>query len=137
MNDAALAQSSCDVDEVCYRLGQSGARPWGSWQVLAVGPRYIVKRVEVLPGGRLSLQYHEFRAERWTLVQGAGEAEIGEERRILEVGAHVLIPVGVSHRLSNVGDEPLVVIEVQMGRRLDEADIVRVADDYGRVRRSA
>ena len=86
----------------------------------------------VLPGQRLSLQYHHHRAEQWTMVEGSAEVEIDGAVRAVAAGEHVHIPLGATHRIRNVGAEPLVFIEVQVGDVLDEDDIVRLEDDYGR-----
>jgi mannose-6-phosphate isomerase-like protein (cupin superfamily) len=42
------------------------------------------------------------------------------------------IPRGAIHRMSNPGETPLVLIEVQVGDYLGEDDIERLEDDYGR-----
>lgn len=117
---------------VRYAVGDRDERPWGTWEVLAVGAGYTLKRIVVSPGQRLSLQYHEFRAEHWTVVQGCAEAEIDGVRHALAAGEHVFVPLHAPHRVRNTGGEPLVIIEVQTGTCLDEHDIVRLSDDYGR-----
>jgi mannose-6-phosphate isomerase-like protein (cupin superfamily) len=117
---------------VRYAVGDSDNRPWGRWEVVATGDRYTVKRITVLPGQRLSLQYHHHRSEHWTVVDGEAEVEIDQAVHRLGFGQHVFIKVGASHRVRNVGTSPLVFIEVQVGDLLDENDIVRVSDDYGR-----
>lgn len=117
---------------VSYQVGESDIRPWGQWQVLDVGEHYIVKRITVFPGARLSLQYHNFRAERWTSVEGEGVAEIDGVKHSFRLGESVGIPLKAQHRVSNSGKVPLVFIEVQYGEKLAEDDIVRVEDDYNR-----
>jgi len=117
---------------VRYTVGAEATRPWGSWHVVDTGPGFVVKRIEVKPGQRLSLQYHEHRAEIWTVVSGVGIAEIDAERRNIQSGDVVKIPELARHRLQNAGHEPLVIIEVQQGQILDEEDIIRLADDYRR-----
>ncbi len=118
---------------VRYSVGESATRPWGSWEVLATGEGYTLKRIEVKPAQRLSLQYHRFRAERWMVVQGVAEAEIDRVSCTLTAGESVSVPLGAHHRLKNIGDVPLIIIEVQMGVYLDESDIIRLEDDYARV----
>lgn len=108
-------------------------RPWGSFEVLAHGPRHLVKRLVVAPGGVLSLQHHVHRAEHWLVVSGRGAVQVGAERWVVGPDDRVTVPVGALHRLECVGPEPLVVIEVQTGDRLTEDDIVRHEDVYGRV----
>ncbi len=115
-----------------YRAGESDERPWGRWTVLDVGEGFAVKRVEVKPGARLSLQRHRHRAEDWMLVAGSAIVRVGEEERRLCAPAHVHIPSGALHQIANPGDDMLIFVEVQTGPVLDENDIERLADDYGR-----
>jgi mannose-6-phosphate isomerase-like protein (cupin superfamily) len=120
-----------------YKTGQSGRRPWGKWRVIDVGAAHAVKRIEVAPGGRLSLQRHEGRAERWVVVAGEGIVTLGARTRRLAPGGSVAIPKRAIHRLENDGREVLILIEIQLGTHLDEADIERLADDYDRSRKRA
>jgi mannose-6-phosphate isomerase len=133
MNELVHGQAPSCHPAVRYSVGESDTRPWGSWEVVAVGPTYTLKRIQVAAGGRLSLQYHEFRAEHWTIVEGWAEVEIDGETRAAIAGDHVFIPVRAPHRIKNVGPTPLTFVEVQTGELLDENDIVRLVDDYGRV----
>ncbi len=106
--------------------------PWGVYQILGSGPGYQVKNLTVAPGEALSLQYHQHRHEHWTVVGGSGRA-IADNRAIdLVPGATVEVPRGAVHRIENDGASPLVVIEVQLGDYLEEDDIVRLEDRYGR-----
>ena len=107
-------------------------RSWGSFTVLDEGPAYKVKRIEVLPGKRLSYQKHARRAEQWMVVAGAGRATLDGEANTLRIGETIDIPVGASHRIENPGTEFLVFIEIQRGDYLGEDDIVRLEDDFGR-----
>jgi len=117
-----------------YIVGDSDERPWGRWEVLAVGEGFAVKKITVKPGEILSLQYHHYRAEHWIVL--AGEAEVTVDgivqRKIPD--ETVYIPVGAKHRIANPGSEELVFIEVQTGDKLVEDDIVRLEDSYGRAR---
>jgi mannose-6-phosphate isomerase-like protein (cupin superfamily) len=115
-----------------YVLGQRDERPWGAWEIVAVGPGYAVKRIVVRPGQRLSLQRHAFRAEHWVLVAGRARVTRGTAMFPLSPGGHAAIAPGDAHRIENPGTEDLVFIEVQHGERLDEDDIERLQDDYGR-----
>lgn len=117
---------------VGYEVGQSDQRPWGSWEVLAVGPGYAVKRIVVFPGARLSLQRHAHRSEHWVLVGGTGRVTLNDQTMDFVSGQHVTIGLGQIHRIENTGAEPLIFIEVQHGHRLEEDDIERLSDDYGR-----
>jgi mannose-6-phosphate isomerase len=117
---------------VRYFLGEMGERPWGRWRVLETGEGFCVKRIEVEPGQRLSLQYHHHRSEDWIIVAGDGLVEIGAEHITVKSGDRVRIPLLAHHRIRNTGAVTLIFIEVQHGAHLDENDIVRVEDDYGR-----
>ena len=107
-------------------------RPWGSYTVLEEGPRFKIKRIEVKPGGRLSLQSHKHRAEHWVVVSGSALVTNGENVQRMETDQSTYIPLGARHRLENPEDEPLVMIEVQSGDYLGEDDITRYEDIYGR-----
>jgi mannose-6-phosphate isomerase len=107
-------------------------RPWGSFTVLDEGSNYKVKRLEVLPGKRLSYQKHSKRAEHWVVVQGTAKVTLDGREIIVRDGEDIDISVGAAHRVENPGDETLVFIEVQRGSYLGEDDIVRLEDDFGR-----
>jgi mannose-1-phosphate guanylyltransferase/mannose-6-phosphate isomerase len=107
-------------------------RPWGSYQTLHAGHRVQVKHIVVKPGGKLSLQMHHHRAEHWVVVQGTAKIVRGDEDMVLTEDQSTYIPLGTKHRLENPGKIPLHVIEVQSGAYLDEDDIVRFEDTYGR-----
>lgn len=109
----------------------SDKRPWGSFHVLDEGDCFKVKRIEVLPGKRLSLQWHRGRIEHWTCVAGAGKFTVGKDEVLAFPGTSVVIDVEQVHRMENTGEQTFVVIEVQRGN-CDEADIVRISDDFGR-----
>lgn len=117
---------------VRYDVGDCEERPWGSWRVVDAASTFITKRVEVRPGHRLSLQYHNHRSEHWVIVVGQGEATVGNERTRIGPGDYVVIPCGAVHRIQNTGEEPLIFVEVQFGELLDEGDITRLDDDYAR-----
>ncbi len=108
-------------------------RPWGSYTVLEEGNGYKVKRLTVLPGKRLSLQMHYHRNEFWVVVKGTAKVTVGDREFLLRKGESTFIPMGTKHRLENPGKVTLEVIEVQIGEYLGEDDIVRFADDFGRV----
>lgn len=115
-----------------YHVGQSDTRHWGSWEVIAVGANHVVKSITVTPGKRLSLQYHNHRSEEWTIVQGNAKITLNEDVFYASYGKHISIPKSALHRIENVGECNLVFVEVQHGDQLEENDIVRVSDDYGR-----
>jgi mannose-6-phosphate isomerase len=109
-------------------------RPWGTFTVLDEGDGFKVKRIEVLPGKRLSYQKHAQRAEHWIVVKGTAKVTLDERDVIVEAGQAIDIAVGSAHRVENPGTEPLVFIEVQRGDYLGEDDIVRLQDDFGRAK---
>jgi phosphomannomutase len=118
-----------------YQKGEIGQRPWGNWQVDEVGDDFVKKTIRVKPGASLSLQSHEHRSEKWEIAEGVAEATVGEVVRVCVVGDIVEIPKKAVHRLKNVGVETLVIKETQRGSVLDESDIVRYDDLYGRHRK--
>lgn len=107
-------------------------RPWGSYEGLATGPRYQVKRILVKPGASLSLQKHHHRAEHWVVVKGTAMIARGDESLLLSENQSTYIPLGVVHRLENPGKIDLEIVEIQSGSYLGEDDIVRLQDSYGR-----
>ena len=115
-----------------YETGSSDERPWGTWRVIDAGQGYVVKRIEVKPGAKLSLQLHHGRDEHWVVVGGQAEVTRGPERLRLSINQSVFITKETPHRIANVGADMLVFVEVQVGALLDEADIVRLEDVYGR-----
>ena len=133
---------SQDVKALVERLRKRGApehvehvvvhRPWGSYTVLEEGKGYKVKRISLLPGRRLSLQMHHQRSEHWVVIAGTGR--VTREKTVFELGPgeSTRIPKQTKHRLENPGKSPLEVIEVQYGSYVEEDDIVRYQDDYGR-----
>lgn len=115
-----------------YRLHRTVHRPWGTYTVLEEGDRYKIKRIEVSPGARLSLQMHHHRSEHWIVVSGMAKVVNGDEQFFVSANQSTYIPAGHKHRLENPGVVNLVMIEVQSGEYLGEDDIVRFDDNYGR-----
>jgi mannose-6-phosphate isomerase len=111
---------------------ERGERPWGIYAVLEESANYKIKRIEVLPGGRLSLQKHHHRSEHWIVVSGTAKVTCEEKVFQVNVNESTYIPIGSHHRLENPGKIPLVIIEVQNGEYLGEDDIIRFDDDYRR-----
>ncbi len=107
-------------------------RPWGSYQAIARGERFQVKRIVVRPGASLSLQMHHHRAEHWIVVCGTARVTEGDRSYLLTENQSAYIGVGVVHSLANPGKLPLELIEIQSGAYLGEDDIVRLSDQYGR-----
>ena len=107
-------------------------RPWGWYDVIDDGDRYKVKSIEVKPGEKLSLQKHFHRAEHWVVVTGTAAVEVDGSRTLIHENLSTYIPMGSKHRLSNPGRIPLRIVEVQSGAYLEEDDIERYEDNYGR-----
>ena len=108
-------------------------RPWGYFEVLSDAPDHKVKRIVVEPGGILSLQRHQQRAEHWFVVSGKGIASVDGKDYSVQAGSAVDIPVKSTHRLENTSAGNLVIIEIQTGKYFGEDDIERLEDKYGRV----
>ncbi len=107
-------------------------RPWGWYDVIDQGNRYKVKSIEVNPNASLSLQKHLHRAEHWVVVEGTAQIEVDGKVFIIKENESTYIPLGSKHRLSNPGKIPLRIVEVQSGSYLEEDDIERFNDNYGR-----
>lgn len=143
--DALLVANSMHAQEVktvvnilkqknheAYKFHKTVARPWGAYTVLEEGPGFKIKRIEVKPGARLSLQSHKYRSEHWVVVKGQARVVNGETDFIILANQSTFIPAGHKHRLENPTDDDLVMIEVQCGEYLGEDDIERYEDIYGR-----
>jgi mannose-1-phosphate guanylyltransferase / mannose-6-phosphate isomerase len=115
-----------------YKLHLTVTRPWGTYTVLGDHPGFKIKRIEVRPGGKLSLQMHHHRSEHWIVVKGQAHVINGDDSIVLGANQSTYIPAGHKHRLENPTDTDLVMIEVQCGPYLSEDDIVRFEDNYGR-----
>ena len=114
------------------RLLEETLRPWGKYCKFHQEPGVWVKRIEVSPKARLSLQTHRYRSEKWIVVIGKGVATVDDREIQVKPGTVVDVPLGAVHRLSNPYEEPLVIIEVACGESLTEEDITRLQDDYSR-----
>lgn len=119
-------------NDSAYKEFPTVYRPWGVYTVLQEGMGFKLKRIEVRPGARLSLQSHNHRSEHWVVVSGKALVTNGEEQIELQPNQSTYIPIGNKHRLENPGTEQLILIEVQCGSYLGEDDIVRYKDIYGR-----
>jgi len=120
------------VEKVADSSARFDERPWGNYTVLDEADGFKVKRIEVLPGKRLSYQKHAQRAEHWFVVAGKARVTLDDEEITVNAGEAIDIAIGAAHRVENPGDETLVFIEVQRGGYLGEDDIVRLQDDFGR-----
>jgi mannose-1-phosphate guanylyltransferase/mannose-6-phosphate isomerase len=122
------------ADAELIELPATVLRPWGTYATLKQEDGYQVKRITVAPGQKLSLQYHHKRAEHWVVTQGQAIVQVGDEEYETGPGEYRYIPLGEKHRLTNIGDGELVLIEVQVGSYFGEDDIVRLDDIYGRAK---
>jgi mannose-6-phosphate isomerase len=109
-------------------------RPWGVFYVIADEINYKIKRIEVKSGARLSYQYHEGRSELWLILEGKAKVTINGIEKFYSVGDSVSISVKSKHRVENYSNQKLVFIEIQHGQYFDEDDIIRIEDDYKRLK---
>ena len=115
-----------------HNIHQTAYRPWGTYTVLEESNGYKIKRIEVKPGSRLSLQKHFHRNEHWIVVSGTATVTVGDETRLVRPNESTYIKMGEIHRLENQGKIPVVLIEAQVGEYTGEDDIVRISDDFKR-----
>jgi mannose-1-phosphate guanylyltransferase/mannose-6-phosphate isomerase len=115
-----------------HLLHRTVVRPWGTYTVLEEGTGFKIKRIVVKPGASLSLQMHYHRSEHWIVVSGTAKVVNGDREMLVRTNESTFIPAGHRHRLENPGRLDLVMIEVQSGSYLEEDDIVRFEDRYGR-----
>lgn len=125
---AKLKESSSEL----HNIHLTASRPWGTYTVLEDTPGYKIKRIEVKPGKRLSLQKHYHRNEHWIVVSGTATVTVGDETRLVRPNESTYIKMGEVHRLENQGKIPVVLIEAQVGEYTGEDDIVRIDDDFKR-----
>lgn len=146
--DAVLVASrdrAQDVKKIAQTLAERGDsradlhrrvfRPWGWYDSLGSGPDgagFQVKQIAVYPGQSLSLQKHRHRAEHWVVIRGTATITVDEVVHDYAPTEHAFIPLGAVHRLENRTDQPVEIIEVQMGDYLGEDDIIRLQDRYQR-----
>jgi mannose-1-phosphate guanylyltransferase len=115
-----------------HNIHLTGHRPWGTYTVLEEANGYKIKRIEVKPGSRLSLQKHFHRNEHWIVVSGTATVTVGNEKKYVRPNESTYIKMGEAHRLENEGKIPVVLIEAQVGEYTGEDDIVRIDDDFKR-----
>ncbi|MFT7005006.1 MAG: mannose-1-phosphate guanylyltransferase, partial [Sulfurimonas sp.] len=127
-----VVQKLKEMDSKLHNIHLTGHRPWGSYTVLEDSHGYKIKRIEVKPNKRLSLQSHKHRNEHWIVVSGTATVSVNDNTFILNQNESTYIKAGDIHRLLNDTNELLVIIEVQVGEYTGEDDIVRIEDDYKR-----
>jgi len=115
------------------KFGRTVYRPWGKYTNLEERDNFRVKILTINPGKRLSLQKHLHRSEHWTVVKGTALIKKGDKEFLLRPNESTYIPIGEIHRISNPGKVPVEIVEIQVGEYLEEDDIVRLEDDYGRI----
>jgi mannose-1-phosphate guanylyltransferase/mannose-6-phosphate isomerase len=115
-----------------HLLHKTVERPWGSYTVLEKGKGYKIKRVVLKPKAKLSLQLHRRRSEHWVVIVGTAKVTRDDQTYLVHTNESTYIPINTRHRLENPKNEPLQIIEVQNGEYLEEDDIERFEDDYGR-----
>ena len=121
------------TDQCLNEVGKTYERPWGTYTTLEIGAGYQVKSIQVNPEGSLSLQKHFKRAEHWVVVKGKPTVTVDQRVVHLAVGETIDIAKEAEHRLQNLTEEPVVIVEIQLGDYLGEDDIVRLEDIYGRI----
>ena len=130
-NTAALLSPE-EAPVTAMTVAATELRPWGSFTILEEGAGYKIKRIEVKPGHRLSLQMHHHRSEHWIVISGIAKVQRDDDEIMLSKNESTYVPRFARHRLENPGRVPLVLIEVQNGEYLGEDDIIRFEDDYAR-----
>ena len=113
-------------------LGNVEDRPWGNYQIIAKNNGYQIKEIKVNKNSKLSLQKHKSRSEFWQIVEGESKITVEEREYYLKEKEHIYIPKNTIHRIENTGEKELIFIEIQLGENLEEEDIIRLEDDYGR-----
>ena len=114
-------------------LSETEARPWGKFHIIAKGKGYQIKEIIVKPGKKMSLQRHKNRSEYWQVIDGIGMVYLEDSKFKLEKNDNIFIPQGDIHRLENIGQNHLTLIEIQIGKKISEEDIERLEDDFGRI----
>ena len=120
-------------DPKIIKYGRTVYKPWGKYIDLLEGEYFKVKSIIVNPGKRLSLQKHFHRSEHWVVVRGSALVLIGDKEFLLAPNQSTFVPIGEKHRLANPGKIALEIIEIQTGKYLQEDDIKRYDDDFGRI----
>ena len=135
-NAKDIAKKLKDENRPEWKMNREVYRPWGKYDSIDRGAGYQVKRITVNPSAKLSVQMHNHRAEHWVVVSGVAKVTNGSRTFILNENESTYIPVGTIHSLENPGNIPLQLIEVQSGSYLEEDDIIRFEDIYGRISKS-
>ena len=109
-------------------------RPWGKYTNLFEGKNFLIKELVIKPKGILSLQKHHHRAEHWYITKGNPKITLNNNQINKAPNEHIFIPIEAKHRIQNLGNKSVKILEAQIGSILKESDIVRFKDIYGRVK---
>ena len=109
-------------------------RPWGNYKNFFKGKNFLLKELIVNKRSSISLQKHNHRAEHWTIISGKPKITVGKKIFFKKENDTVFVPKGSIHRIENIYNKPVKIIEAQLGQVLKETDIVRYKDVYGRVK---
>jgi len=109
-------------------------RPWGKYVNLFYGKGFLLKELIINPKSSISLQKHNYRSERWTVISGKPKVTINKNSFFKKINETIFIPKGAIHRIENTFSEPVVIAEAQIGSILKETDIIRYKDIYGRIK---
>ena len=107
-------------------------RPWGQYVNLFKGKNFLVKELTINSKSSISLQKHYHRSEYWTITSGRPKITLNNKKFFKSVDETSFIPEGSIHRIENIYNKPVKIIEIQTGSILKETDIVRYKDIYGR-----
>ena len=119
-------------DDDSHKIHKTVFRPWGYYTVIQEGKGFLTKCIMVNPKAKLSLQLHHHRSEHWVVLEGKALVVKGQDKYELLPGEHIDLAIEEVHSLQNPYDEPVKILEVQRGDILDENDIERLEDMYGR-----
>ena len=108
-------------------------KPWGYYENLIIENNYLIKKLVIYPNSSLSLQYHNNREENWIILKGKGRFTIEDKQYVKDAGCSFKIKKQQKHRIENLENEDLIILEIQSGDNLSEEDIVRLDDEYGRI----
>ncbi len=109
-------------------------RPWGNYKNFFRGEKFLLKELTINKKSSISLQKHYHRSEHWTITEGRPKITIGKKIFFKKINESVFIPKGSLHRIENIYNDPVKIVEAQLGTTLKESDIVRYQDLYGRIK---
>jgi|TARA_X000001036_G_scaffold250312_1_gene233152 mannose-6-phosphate isomerase-like protein (cupin superfamily) len=107
-------------------------KPWGYYNTLISNKEFLVKKIVIFPKQSISLQIHNFRSEHWIVLEGTATILINKNEITLKKSESTYVPQKTEHKVTNNTDEPLIILETQLGTKLSENDIIRIEDQYNR-----